>query len=86
MIFEIGKHYEHSGGEMIAIVASATTRMWGDTLLAEHRNDGEITAVGKTTDHSVNWHEITAEEFKAGETTVQRAYNNSRLVPVGQVN
>jgi len=67
MVFEVGKYYEHTCGEKISVAARGLTRMWGDTLFAEHRADGEITAVGKTADHAVNWHEITAEDFEAEE-------------------
>ncbi len=67
-LFKLGRYYEHTGGERIHIIATAETRMWGSTLLAEIRSDGEIRPVGRSEDHAVNWREITAGEFEANDT------------------
>lgn len=64
MKFEYGKYYRHTDGSKIHILAVASTRMWGTTLLAERRKDGSIVPIGMSKFHAANWHEITPAEFE----------------------
>jgi hypothetical protein len=59
--FEVGKYYKHASGQQIAIVATATTTMYGDTLLAEQSDRPDFKPVGFETDDS--YEEITKEEW-----------------------
>lgn len=63
MIFEVGKYYRHTTGKEISIICEADTTMFGKTLIAEEAGDIKFVAVGGDESHSVNWTEITKEEW-----------------------
>ena len=62
MIFELGKYYKHTDGGRLHIIALAQTRMYGLSLLAELRCNGNILAVGMSESNAVNYREISKEE------------------------
>lgn len=60
--FELGKCYQHSTGSQLKIVGEANTTLYGKCLVGE-TSFGELTPVGKTEDHAVNYIEISEEEW-----------------------
>jgi hypothetical protein len=67
MIFEVGKYYKHTTGLSMQTLGNMMTTMWGLALIAE-QSDGQIIAVGRDEDSSVNWIEISREEWLANFT------------------
>lgn len=59
MPFQIGKYYQHTGGEMMSIVGSVITTAYGKTLVAERNNMSNLTPIGHDEDAMQNWSEIT---------------------------
>ena len=66
-MFEIGKFYMHSTGEMMAILGRLPTTMYGDCLIAEvaGKYNHSIKAIGSDVDSAANWVEVTQEEWLA---------------------
>lgn len=63
MFFEIGKCYQHSGGQMFKILCKTESTLWGTTLVAE-TNDGTLQPVGwDSEDYATNWFEIPEEKW-----------------------
>lgn len=56
MIFEVGKTYQHSTGEIMTIIGRLKTRTYGECLIGE-RDTGELVPVGESEENAVNWHE-----------------------------
>jgi len=63
MIFEIGKYYEHTTGNQLAILGELETTMFGKCLIAEQSNSNFFTSVGRDTNSADNWHEISREKW-----------------------
>lgn len=64
MVFGVGKYYRHTTGHMLHVLCEAETKLFGNTLIAETYDDSEVfTAIGKTEDHSVNYTEISKEDW-----------------------
>lgn len=63
MVFEIGKCYKHKTGEEIKVIGELETTLYGKALIAESGDSSLFSAVGRTEDCSVNWTEITEEEW-----------------------
>ena len=63
MIFEVGKFYQHNTGGKIAVICEANTTLWGENVLISEDCCGELHPVGRDESHSVNWHEITKDEW-----------------------
>lgn len=74
MKFELGKYYQHSGGQRLHMIALAQTRMYGLALLGEAL-DGSITPCGLDETNAVNWTEISLIEFEA--TCERMEYENA---------
>lgn len=70
MIFELGKYYEHSSGERMHIIADAAegeSWWWTSPLIAE--TDGaKLIGAGRDEASSVNWREISRDEWVYGLT------------------
>lgn len=63
MEFEVGKYYEHSSGEQIAIVGEVETTLFGTCLVAESSNHARLKPVGKGESYAENWKEIDKERW-----------------------
>ena len=63
MVFEIGKYYQHTCGAKLAILCELETTQYGKTLIAESDGRDVLRAVGKGKSYTVNYHEITKEEW-----------------------
>ena len=62
--FELGKCYKHNGGGAMYICGVADSIMWGTTFIAEERGNQNLTPVAMNSkDSTVNWFEITKDEF-----------------------
>lgn len=66
MKFEIGKYYQHSGGRKISIIGELQTTFWSwqnlPTLIGEC-DDASLRPIGRDENATVNWSEITKEEW-----------------------
>ena len=58
MIFEIGKIYKHMNGKTMKIQGKIHTETYGDGLLGEDLNTGELIPVGETEEHFIGWKEM----------------------------
>jgi hypothetical protein len=63
MVFEIGKYYRHTTGEMMAIRGELETTMWGKALIAESNQRSDLVPVGRDESSAVNWMETTEDEW-----------------------
>lgn len=63
MKFEIGKFYRHTGGEEIAILGEINSAMYGNCLVGESNVRTCFKPIGRDEDSTVNWVEITEEEW-----------------------
>ena len=63
-VFQPGKYYKHSGGGMLHCLHFLRTKMYGVTLIAED-DEGRFRAVGSSSDNTVNYVEITEEEYNS---------------------
>lgn len=64
MIFKVGKYYKHIGtGELLHIVGEVTTTMYGNCLVGELTNKYDLIPVGKTKDNTMNFVEISKNEW-----------------------
>jgi len=61
--FEIGKFYEHTTGDVIAIIGEVNTTRLGPMFVAETAY-GKLIPVGKTEQDAANYHEITKEKWR----------------------
>ena len=59
MIFEIGKYYQHAGGEMMSVVGEAVTTMYGKALIAECSGMFNLKPIGRDETSASGWSEIT---------------------------
>lgn len=59
MVFELGKYYQHAGGQMISIVGIVNTTLYGRGFVAESTSTANLLPIGMDRDASANWHEIT---------------------------
>jgi hypothetical protein len=64
MGFEVGKCYRHTTGKEISVLVEVETTQWGKALIAEANFNSEIIAVGTYIGSSVNWTEISREEWE----------------------
>jgi hypothetical protein len=64
MGFEVGKCYRHTTGKEISVLVEVETTQWGKALVAEANFNSEIIAVGTYIGSSVNWTEISREEWE----------------------
>lgn len=64
MIFELNKFYEHTGGGMMHMIATAESPiMWfGPTLISESP-DGHLTPCGIDETSAQNWFEIDRDRY-----------------------
>lgn len=83
MYFEPGKYYKHNSGRVIHCLTYLdylnTAEPYGPSaLLAETTGKDEFIAVGTTSDHSINYHEISEEEgireFKESDSSNEKSY------------
>ena len=58
MVFEVGKTYKHSSGKVMKIQGKIHTETFGDGLLGEDLNTGELIPVGETEKNFIGWREI----------------------------
>ncbi len=63
MIFELGKYYKHSDGEMMRILGEVESNMYGTCLVGERQNKSDFQPVGTDESNAVNWAEIQKEEW-----------------------
>ena len=66
MLFEIGKCYKHSAGNMMKILCKAESTVWGTTLVGEQagtRNHSLVPVGWDSEDYTANWEEITHDEW-----------------------
>ena len=63
MKFQFGKIYKHTTGSILRIVGFAYTYTYGQCFVGEDEC-GNLSPVGMTEDHSVNFTEITESEVK----------------------
>jgi hypothetical protein len=66
MVFEIGKYYKHTTGNMLHIITAAKTTLYGWTHIAEQvgiNHCGTFLAVGFDESASVNYTEIKEDEW-----------------------
>lgn len=63
MIFEIGKYYKHTTGEMLHIISAGKTTLYGWTMIAETTRGSNLVTVGVGESFAVNWSESTEEEW-----------------------
>ena len=63
MIFEVGKCYEHNSGERIHVVAEMELDIYVSPCLIAETDKGSIIPIGKTDEYTVNFREITREEW-----------------------
>lgn len=63
MIFEVGKHYKHNGGEKIHVLAEVNSDMYFSPCLVAEDLKGNFLPIGIGEDYSVNWHEIDEAEW-----------------------
>lgn len=61
--FEIGKYYRHTGGSEIAVLGELNTTLYGLTLIVEEAGVNGFKPVGRGPEATVNWVEITQEEW-----------------------
>lgn len=61
MIFEIGKTYRHTTGEIMTIIGKLKTHMWGECLIGE-TDTGDLVPVGSQEANAVNWKEVSEGE------------------------
>ena len=57
-LFEVGKAYKHTSGQMIHIIGSVQTTRFGFCLVAESSWSDDLKPVGIGLKHTVGWHEI----------------------------
>ena len=62
LVFEMGHYYAHTTGSKIHICGSAHSIAYGETTIAENEF-GNFIPVGTSESYTVNYHEITKEEF-----------------------
>lgn len=63
MVFELGKYYKHTlHDNMIHVCGYALTHFYGETLIAEDTH-GEFVPIGSKEENTINYSEITKEEF-----------------------
>ena len=55
MKFEMWKTYRHNSGKVMKIVGIANTETYGNALIGEDLKSGELTPVGISEEHAVNW-------------------------------
>lgn len=65
MKFELGRYYKHTTGSKIFICGLADSIFYGRGLIAEDER-GELSRVGDSEENTVNYAEITKEEFMEG--------------------
>jgi len=63
MIFELGKYYRHNSGSLLHVIAEAETVMYGDSLIAENSENGNLIPVGRSESNAANWVEIEQTEW-----------------------
>ena len=63
LIFKVGKYYKHNSGEMIHIVGSCKTTLYGWCLLAESSSGSDFKPIGQSPDNTQNWEESTEKEW-----------------------
>lgn len=64
-IFELGKFYKHTTGDKIYICGVVDTYVYGKALVCEDVY-GNLRPVGDDKYATINYHEITKEEFLDG--------------------
>lgn len=62
MIFEIGKTYKHTTGKQMTIIGRLKTHTYGECLIGEELDTGELVPVGEQEDNSINWAESEVGE------------------------
>lgn len=62
MIFEVGKYYRHTTGNMLHAICEVETAIYGETIIAE-TPFGDFRPIGNTDECAVNWAEIPKEEW-----------------------
>jgi hypothetical protein len=60
--FELGKYYKHSTGKKLHICGLVDSYYYGNCFAGEDEN-GNLSDVGKDADNTVNWKEISKDEF-----------------------
>ena len=65
MRFELGKYYAHTTGDKLYICGICDTKIYGMCLMGENRN-GDFIPIGQHKGATLNWHEISEEEFWDG--------------------
>jgi hypothetical protein len=68
MVFEIGKCYRHESGLELKIVGEAIPTLYGQCLVAEG-TDGNLHPVGMREENTLNFTEISEEEWMKNFTT-----------------
>ena len=63
--FELGKYYKHNAGKKIYICGICSTATYGMCLMGE-TDQGDFYGVSNDKYATVNWHEISKEEFLNG--------------------
>ena len=63
MRFEVGKHYEHSTGKKMHILAEVNSDMYYSPSLVAEDIEGNFIPVGISEEYSVNWNEIDEAEW-----------------------
>lgn len=63
MIFEVGKHYEHSTGKKMHILGKVNSDMYYSPCLVAEDLEGNFIPVGTDEENAVNWNEIDETEW-----------------------
>ena len=58
-MFEIGKTYVHASGKRMCIVGKAQSPAWGECLVGEDVETGELMPVGTLEENFTGWDELS---------------------------
>lgn len=63
MIFEIGKYYKHSNGELLHIIGEVTSTRYGHCLVGESTWNYDLLPIGMAESNAMNYEEIDKSEW-----------------------
>jgi hypothetical protein len=74
MVFQYGKTYRHTSGDILSIVGIANTRTYGKCLIGEDQN-GNLKPIGQSEDNTEGYVKL---EGRDSDTVYHDAANNKR--------
>lgn len=63
MVFKVGQYYKHTSGQMMHIVGSCITTLYGWCLVAECSDSANLKPVGQDDDNAENWTSSTEKDW-----------------------